>query len=48
MDWNDVRGVKIPFRVRVTRGDPKADELVVIERIEFDGALAGISFAKPN
>lgn len=48
MDWNDVRGVKIPFRVRVLRGDPKADELVVIERIEFDGAPAGISFSKPN
>ncbi|MEO8305100.1 MAG: hypothetical protein ABI724_13350 [Betaproteobacteria bacterium] len=48
MDWKDVRGVKIPFRVRVLRGDPKADELVVIERIEFDGSLAGVSFAKPN
>jgi len=47
-DWKDVRGVKIPFRVRVLRADPKADEIVVIERIEFDGPLAGINFAKPN
>ncbi len=46
-DWRDVQGVKIPFRVRASRGDPKADEIVVIERIEFDGPLAGVSFARP-
>jgi hypothetical protein len=23
MDWRDVQGVKIPFRVRATRGDPR-------------------------
>lgn len=48
MDWKDVRGLKIPFRVRVMRGDPKADELVVIERIEFDAPLAGVTFTRPN
>ena len=47
MDWRDVQGVKIPFRVRASRGDPKADEIVVIERIEFDGPLAGVTFARP-
>jgi hypothetical protein len=48
MDWKDVQGVKIPFRVRVLRGDPKADELVVVQRIEYNGAIAGISFARPE
>ncbi len=47
MDWRDVQGVKIPFRVRASRGDPRADEIVVIERIEFDGPLAGVSFSRP-
>ena len=47
MDWRDVQGVKIPFRVRATRGDPKADEIVVIEQIEFDGPLAGVTFSRP-
>jgi hypothetical protein len=47
MDWRDVQGVKIPFRVRASRGDPKADEVVVIERIEFDGPLAGVPLSLP-
>jgi len=47
MDWRDVQGVKIPFRVRATRGDPKADEIVVIEQIEFDGPLADVPFKRP-
>ena len=34
-------------RARVTRR-PKADELVVVERIEFNGSLAGINFARPE
>jgi hypothetical protein len=47
MDWRDVEGVKIPFRVRASRGDPRADEIVVIERIEFDGPLADVPFNRP-
>jgi hypothetical protein len=48
MDWKDVQGVKMPLRVRVLRGDPNADELVVVERIEYDGPPTGISFARPE
>jgi hypothetical protein len=47
MDWRDVQGVKIPFRVRASRGDPKSDEIVVIERIEFDGPLDQVDFSRP-
>ena len=48
MDWQDVQGVKIPFRVRASRGDPKADEIVVIQRIEFDGPLDDVPFSRPG
>jgi hypothetical protein len=48
MDWRDVQGVKIPFRVRASRGDPKADEIVVIERVEFDGPNDDVPFARPT
>jgi len=47
MDWREVQGVKMPFRVRASRGDPKADEIVVIERIEFDGPLDDVPFSRP-
>jgi hypothetical protein len=47
MDWRDVSGVKIPFRVRTSRGDPKFDEVVNVEDMEFNGSLAGIDFARP-
>ncbi|HET7096226.1 MAG TPA: hypothetical protein VFJ68_02480 [Casimicrobiaceae bacterium] len=47
MDWRDVQGVRLPFRVRASRGDPKADEIVVIERVEFDGPLDDVPFARP-
>jgi hypothetical protein len=48
MDWRDVQAVKIPFRVRASRGDPKADEIVVIERMEFDGPLDDVPFSRPT
>jgi len=47
MDWRDVQGIKIPFRVRASRGDPKADEIVTIEQIELDGPLEGVTFSRP-
>ena len=47
MDFREVQGVKIPFRVRATRGDPKFDEIVVIDAIEFDTSLAGVNFSQP-
>ena len=47
MDFRDVQGVKIPFRVRASRGDPRYDEVVVIDAIEFDVPLAGVQFSQP-
>ena len=47
MDFRDVQGVKIPFRVRASRGDPRYDEVVAIDAIEFDVPLTGVQFAQP-
>ncbi len=47
MDLRDVQGVKIPFRVRATRGDPRHDETVIVDTMEFNASLASVSFARP-
>ncbi len=47
MDLRDIHGVKIPFRVRASRSDPRYDELIVVESMSFNEPLAGVSFAKP-
>lgn len=47
MDIRDVAGVKIPFRVRASRGDPRSDEVVVVDTMEFNRPLAGVPFAQP-
>jgi PDZ domain len=47
MDFRPVQGVQIPFRVRSTRGDPKYDELVVVDSIEYNKPLDGIAFGLP-
>ncbi len=47
MDVRDVEGVKIPFRVRASRGDPKYDELVVVDSMDFNQPLTGVRFAQP-
>ncbi|NDP43803.1 MAG: hypothetical protein GZ089_13960 [Aromatoleum sp.] len=47
MDFRPVQGVQIPFRVRSTRGDPKYDELVVVDAIEYNKPLDGIAFGLP-
>lgn len=46
-DHRDVHGVKIPFNVRTTRGDPKFDEIVVVQAIVFNESLAGVAFGPP-
>ena len=48
MDVRDVAGVKIPFRVRASRGDPKYDELVVVDAMDFNQPLTGVQFAQPT
>ncbi|HEX6944563.1 MAG TPA: PDZ domain-containing protein [Casimicrobiaceae bacterium] len=46
-DRREVQGVRIPFKVRTTRGDPKMDEVVEVQKMAFNEPLAGVSFALP-
>lgn len=46
-DRRDVQGVKIPFHVRTTRGVPKFDEVVLVQKITFNEPVAGIAFGPP-
>lgn len=46
-DRREVQGVRIPFKVRTTRGDPKMDEVVDVQTIAFNQPLANVSFAPP-
>jgi len=47
MDLRDVEGVKVPFRVRATRGDPRQDEVVTIDKLDYNWPLTGVLFAQP-
>jgi len=46
-DRRDVQGVKIPFHVRTTRGDPKFDEIVEVQKIAFNEPLTDVAFGPP-
>jgi len=46
-DRREVQGVRIPFKVRTTRGDPKMDEIVDVQTIAFNQPLTSVSFAPP-
>lgn len=47
MDFREVNGVRIPFRVRASRGDPRYDEIVTIDSIDFEPPQKPVDFAKP-
>jgi PDZ domain/Aspartyl protease len=47
-DIRDVSGVKIPFRVRASRGESRHDEFVTVELMEFNAPLTGVRFAQPE
>jgi hypothetical protein len=47
MDLHEVEGVKIPYRVRATRGDPREDEVVTVDKLDYNWPLSGVVFAQP-
>ncbi len=47
MDMRDVEGVKVPHRVRATRGDPRQDEIITVDKLDYNWPLAGVVFAQP-
>jgi PDZ domain len=46
-DRKDVQGVKIPFHVLTSRGDPKFDEVVEVRKLTFNESLTDIAFGPP-
>ena len=47
MDLRNVEGVKVPYRVRATRGDPRQDEVITVDKLDYNWPLTGIAFAQP-
>ncbi|MEP7062437.1 MAG: aspartyl protease family protein [Betaproteobacteria bacterium] len=47
MDFRAVHGLRLPFRVRATRGDPRYDEVVTVDAIDFDAPSKPVNFARP-
>lgn len=48
MDLRTVEGVKVPYRVRATRGDPRQDEVITVDKLDYNWPLAGVVFAQPS
>lgn len=48
MDLRDVDGVKVPFRVRASRGDRTYDEIVIVEAMDFNQPVPDARFAPPQ
>jgi len=46
-DRRDVQGVKIPFHVRTTRGDPKFDEIVTVQKLNFNTPMTEVVYGIP-
>jgi hypothetical protein len=42
-----VQGVRIPFHVQTSRGDPKFDEVVDIQKLVFNEPVASVAFGPP-
>jgi len=46
-DRREVQGVRIPFHVQTSRGDPKFDEVVDIQKLVFNEPVASVAFGPP-
>lgn len=46
-DYREVAGLRVPFAIRETTGDPKYDAFFTMERVAFDEPLDDARFAPP-
>jgi PDZ domain/Aspartyl protease len=46
-DYREVDGVRIPFSLRFSHGDPKYDQVVTVESVDFGVPLDEARFAQP-
>ncbi len=47
MDFRDVGMLRLPFRVRASRGDARFDEIVNVDSIDFDPPKTAVAFDRP-
>ncbi len=46
-DYREVGGVRVPFAIRTTTGDPKYDDVFAVERVVFGERIDDARFAPP-
>jgi hypothetical protein len=46
-DRREVQGVRIPFHVHTSRGDPKFDEVVDVQKLVFNESVTSVAFGPP-
>jgi hypothetical protein len=46
-DRREVQGVRIPFHVHTSRGDPKLDEVVDVQKLVFNEPVTSVEFGPP-
>ena len=47
-DYRDVGGVRMPFALRFSHGDPKYDQTFTVDAMEFNVPLDDVRFAQPS
>ncbi len=47
-DYRDIGGVRVPFGLRFSHGDPKYDQTLTVESMEFNLLLDETRFAQPS
>lgn len=47
-DYRSVNGVRVPFAVRSTNGEPKYDQYVTLEKVEFNVPIQEAQFRMPQ
>ena len=47
-DYREVGGVRVPFAFRFSHGDPKYDQTLTIDTVDFNVALDDARFAQPS
>ena len=46
-DYRSVEGIRLPFRVRSSNGNEKYDQVLTVEKLEVNPAIADATFAMP-
>jgi hypothetical protein len=47
-DWREVKGIKVPFKLRRSTGDPRSDINIEVRDVHFNAPLHKSAFIKPR